>query len=74
MTKQQDVATQRRRRFKQVEPLERRLAKEAKRLYEEARLLPSGPARETALRKARQAETAAHLDDWLRSPGLKPPE
>jgi len=30
--------------------------------------------RETLLRKARQAETAAHMDEWLSSPGLKAPE
>ena len=63
----------RRRRFKQVEPLEQRLALEAKQLRDEARLLPPGVARERALRKARQAETAVHLSDWLRSPGLRPP-
>jgi hypothetical protein len=63
----------RRRRFREAEPLEDRLSKEAKRLREEARLLPPGLARELTLRKARQAETAAHLTDWLRSPGLKPP-
>ncbi len=44
---------QRRRRFKQTETLERRLLKEARRLREEARLLPPGFAREVALRKAR---------------------
>ena len=38
-----------------------------------AMALPSGPEKETALRKIRQAETAAHLDDWANSPGLKPP-
>jgi hypothetical protein len=26
------------------------------------------------LRRARQAETAAHIDAWLKSPGLQPPE
>jgi hypothetical protein len=26
------------------------------------------------LRKARQAETAAHINDWLTSPGLQPPK
>lgn len=62
----------RRRRFQQVEQLELRLANEAKRLREEAQLL-SGLEHELALRKARRAETAAHLTDWLRSPGLKPP-
>ncbi|RXG94619.1 hypothetical protein [Bradyrhizobium zhanjiangense] len=65
---------QRRRRFKQTETLERRLLKEARRLREEARLLPPGFAREVALRKARQTETAAQLTDWLHSPGLKAPK
>jgi hypothetical protein len=26
------------------------------------------------LRKARQAETGSHISEWLRSPGLQPPE
>jgi hypothetical protein len=25
------------------------------------------------VRKADQADTAAHLDDWVNSPGLQPP-
>jgi len=45
-----------------------------KRLREEAKTLPPGALREGKLRKARQAETAAHIDDWLRSPGLQPPK
>jgi hypothetical protein len=64
----------RRRRFKQSETLEQRLLKKARRLRDEARLLPPDLTREVALRKARQTETAAHLADWLRSPGLKPPK
>jgi hypothetical protein len=40
---------------------------------EKAKLLPPGPERDAALRKIRQAETAAHLDDWANSPGLQPP-
>jgi hypothetical protein len=63
-----------RRRFKQTETLEQRLASEARRLRDEARLLPPSPARSEALRKARQAETAANLSDWLRSPGLRSPK
>jgi len=62
-----------RRRFKQTESLEERLAAEAKRLREEAKLLPRGPARQQVLRKARQAETGSHMSEWLRSPGLRPP-
>jgi hypothetical protein len=53
--------------------LAERLSKEAKRLLEEAKLLPPGAAREALVRKARQAETAAHLQDWISSPGLRSP-
>lgn len=63
-----------RRRVKQTQDLENRLADEAKRLRQEAKLLPHGTAREVLLRKARQAETGAHMSEWLRSPGLKSPE
>jgi hypothetical protein len=63
-----------RRRFKQTVSLEERLAEEARRLREEAELLPHGPVREAALRKARQAETGSHMSEWLKSQGLKPPE
>lgn len=63
-----------RRQFKQTTSLEERLAKEARRLREEAELLPHGPARDEALRRARQAETGSHMSEWLTSPGLKPPE
>jgi hypothetical protein len=65
---------QQRRRFKQTLSLEERLAREAKRLREEARSSPPGPLRENLLRKARQAETGSHMSEWLRSPGLQPPE
>jgi hypothetical protein len=64
---------QQRRRFKQAESLEERLAAEAIRLREEARLLPPGAVREEVLRKARQTETASHMTEWLSSPGLKSP-
>jgi len=63
-----------RRRFKQTTSLEHRLAEEARRLRDEAELLPHGPVRDEALRKARQAETGSHMSEWLRSPGLQPPE
>jgi hypothetical protein len=58
-------------RFKQTETLEQRLAI---RLREEAKLLPPGAVREAMLRKARQAEAGSQMSEWLRSPGLKPPE
>ncbi|MET4175276.1 MULTISPECIES: hypothetical protein [unclassified Bradyrhizobium] len=65
---------QQRRRFKQTISLEARLAKEAKRLREEAKALPPGLERDLILRKARQAETGSHLSEWLTSPGLRPPD
>ncbi|WP_249169786.1 hypothetical protein [Bradyrhizobium liaoningense] len=63
-----------RRRFKQTRSLEQRLAEEAERLRAEAKALPPGAKREHMLRRARQAETGSHMSEWLRSPGLRPPE
>lgn len=62
-----------RHRFKQSVTLEERLDMEAIRLREEAKALPQGVKREDLLRKARQCETGAHVSEWLRSPGLRPP-
>jgi hypothetical protein len=62
------------RRTKQVASLETRLATEARRLREEAEALEPGAVRDGLLRKARQCETGSHMSDWLRSPGLQPPE
>jgi hypothetical protein len=42
-------------------------------LREEAKLLAPGAVRDAMLRKAQQAETGAHVSEWLRSPGLQPP-
>ena len=64
---------QHRRRFKQIKSLEDRLAEEANRLRERARLLPPGPQREALLEKARQAEVGSHLSEWLTSSGLRTP-
>jgi hypothetical protein len=58
-----------RRRVKQAQPLEERLAEEARQLREAARSLPLGAEREHMIRKARQAETGSHMSEWLRSPG-----
>jgi hypothetical protein len=65
---------QNRRRVKQIASLQQRLSVEAKRLREEAKLLPHGMVREQLLRKARQAETGSHITEWLQSPGLRPPQ
>jgi hypothetical protein len=55
-------------------PFEQRLAQEAHRIKERAKSLPHGRERELLSRKARQLETALHINEWLSSPGLKPPE
>jgi hypothetical protein len=63
-----------RRHIKQKTGLDERLAHEAERLRQQAQAMPFGPDREELLRRARQAETAAHVDQWLSSPGLQPPK
>ncbi|HEV7217862.1 MAG TPA: hypothetical protein VGN39_03225 [Terriglobales bacterium] len=62
-----------RRRFKNMLTFPERLDQEAKRLRIEAEKLPHGSERDQLLRKARQAETAFHVNNWLSSPGLQPP-
>jgi hypothetical protein len=64
-----------RRRFKHKLSLEQRLADEAARLREEAKgAAPGSMERELLLRKARQAETGSHINEWLGSRGLQPPK
>ena len=63
-----------RRRIEHKATFEERLAEEAIRFKEAAEKQPLGStARELLLRRARQAETASHINNWLRSPGLQPP-
>jgi hypothetical protein len=66
-------AMKRRRRVKQIYPLEDRLSDEAKELRQRARRLPPGPERDKLLRRARHDEAAAHMTMWLLSPGSRPP-
>jgi hypothetical protein len=60
-----------RRSIKHSDLLEDRLAKLAKCLRAEAETLPHGAARDDVIRRSQQAETGAHMSEWLRSPGLK---
>ena len=64
---------QQRRRFKQTVSFEDRLAQEAERAKAAAEILPDGAERDLLLKRARQAEAAAHINEWLSSPGLRPP-
>jgi hypothetical protein len=63
-----------RRRFKQKLSLQDRLALFAKAAREKASLLPPGAEKDELLRKAQQADTAVHLNEWANSPGLQAPE
>jgi hypothetical protein len=65
--------TRHRRRVKQTRSLEERLAEQAAQFKELASQLPAGAERESLLRRARLAETCAHINDWLTSPGLQAP-
>ena len=64
-----------RRRIKRKITFEENLAEEAERFRRAAEEQPVGStARELLLRRARQAETASHINDWLKSPGLRSPK
>jgi hypothetical protein len=56
------------------ESLQDRLTAFAQETREKASALPPGLEQQEMLRKARQADTAVHLDDWLNSPGLQSPK
>jgi len=62
-----------RRRFKQTQSLQDRLAIFAKDARDKAETLPAGPDKEDLLKRARQADTASHIDEWANSTGLLPP-
>ncbi len=63
-----------RRNLQQKNSLKERLALFAQDVRRQASQLPPGPEREQMLRRARQADTAAHLDEWVNSPGLQSPK
>ncbi len=63
----------RQRRFKQTTTVDERLEEQAAKLGKEAQGTPPGVARDDLLRRARRAETAAHIQEWLKSPGLQAP-
>ena len=63
-----------RRRFKQTLTFPDRLKTFAEELKAKASELRPGPERDALLRRARQAETASHIDEWANSPGLQPPK
>jgi hypothetical protein len=56
----------RRRRVKQTQPLEVRLAEEAARLHERAKMLPAGRLRDAVEKRAAQFEGAFEVTEMLR--------
>jgi len=58
-----------RRRFKQTKSLKERLSAFAEEARGKAKLAV-GAERDELLKKARRADTAAHIDDWVNSPEL----
>lgn len=63
-----------RRRFKQTESFRDRLRLFAENTRAQALGMRPGSERDELMRKARQAETASHLDEWASSLGLQPPK
>jgi hypothetical protein len=50
------------------------LALEALRVKEQIKSLPQGGKRKLLARRARELEIASHVDKWLSSRGLRPPD
>jgi hypothetical protein len=63
-----------RHRVKHTTSPELRLEEDAQQVAERAKRLPPGKERDALLKKARMDEVAAHLSEWLSSPGLQPPK
>ena len=63
----------RRIRFKQTQTLEERLAADSKWARERAHKLPPCAERDALIKRARRNDVAAHMSEWLRSPGLRTP-
>ena len=61
-------------RMKHDKTFNQRLSEQARVFRDEAERIPHGTARDLLLQRASQAETALHIDEWLSSPGLRPPK
>jgi hypothetical protein len=59
--------------FKPRQSLQDRLNAWSDEVRKQAAQLPRGPEQEVLLAKARQADAACHLEEWLNSPRLQPP-
>jgi hypothetical protein len=53
---------------------EENIAAERAKLVAQAAKLKPGPRLDALLKKMRQLDTAANMNEWLSSPGLQPPK
>ena len=63
-----------RRRRSAPHTFEENIAAEKAKLEAQVAQLKPSPQRDGLLRKIRQLETALRVNEWLTSPGLRPPE
>jgi len=63
-----------RRRRSSPHSFEDQIAAEKARLESQLANIARGPQRDALVDKIRQLDAAAHMNDWLKSPGLRPPE
>jgi hypothetical protein len=63
-----------RRRSKQTEPLQDRIASFARKAREKASQLPPGPERDGLLKKAQLADAGSHLENWANTPAVRSPK
>jgi hypothetical protein len=68
----EDWMVTKRNRRKQVISFDERLQRAAHEARAAAQKLPDGPQRDVLLKKASQAENAAHLNEWLTTPSPQP--
>ncbi|MES1147929.1 MAG: hypothetical protein ABUL53_01975 [Bradyrhizobium guangdongense] len=61
-------------RKKQTLSFDERLQRAADEARDAARKLPIGRERDALMKKARQTDTAARINQWLTSPGLQSPK
>lgn len=60
--------------LKQIATLQQRLTREAEMARARATSMPLGKERNAELLKARQAETASQIDQWLSVPAARAPK
>jgi hypothetical protein len=62
------------RHFRDLPCPDENIAAEKAKLEAQVAQLKPGPQRNGLLKKIRQLETASHINEWISSPGLQPPE